>query len=137
MINKVILLGNVGSDPESRSFSDGNSVCNFSMATQENYKEKNSGEWKSLTEWHKISVFGSLAEYASQRVQKGVKIYVEGKIKTRKWTDKSGVEKYTTEIYAEKFRVIDTKKGEQDEKITQNTHSYVPPKDDLEDYIPF
>lgn len=102
-INKVIVLGNVGKEPEVRTFDSGDTVTNFSVATSEKWKDKTSGELKESTEWHRVSCFGKLSEIASKYVKKGDKIYVEGSLRTRKWTDAAGVEKYSTEIKAEKI----------------------------------
>ena len=107
-VNKVILVGFVGKEPESRSFADGTGVTNFSLATSEKYKDK-SGEWKDQTEWHNISCFGKLAEIASQYVHKGTQVYVEGKIKTNKYTDKSGVEKYAVNIVVSSLQLLGSK----------------------------
>lgn len=104
MVNKVILIGNVGKDPESRTFENGNKVVNFSLATSENYKDK-SGEWQQKTEWHNVTIYGQLAERA-ESMTKGATLFLEGKIQTRKWTDKEGNDRYTTEIVANYFRPI-------------------------------
>jgi single-strand DNA-binding protein len=105
-INKVIVLGNVGKEPEVRTFDSGDTVTNFSVATSEKWKDKTSGESKESTEWHRVSCFGKLSEIASKYVKKGDKIYVEGSLRTRKWTDATGVEKYSTEIKAEKIELL-------------------------------
>lgn len=105
-INKVIVLGNVGKEPEVRTFDSGDTVTNFSVATSEKWKDKTSGESKESTEWHRVSCFGKLSEIASKYVKKGDKIYVEGSLRTRKWTDAAGVEKYSTEIKAEKIELL-------------------------------
>ena len=103
-INKVILVGNVGQDPEVRSTQDGREIANFSLATSESWKDKNSGEKKEKTEWHRVVVFSSgLAGIVKNYVKKGTKLYIEGSLQTRKWTDKDGVEKYTTEIVLQNF----------------------------------
>jgi single-strand DNA-binding protein len=109
-VNKVILVGFSGKEPESRSFADGTGVTNFSLATSEKYKDK-SGEWKEQTEWHNISCFGKLAEIASQYVHKGTQVYVEGKIKTNKYTDKSGVEKYAVNIVVSSLQLLGSKEA--------------------------
>ena len=98
-VNKVILVGNVGNDPEIRTFGNGGKVANFSLATSENWRDKQSGERKEKTEWHRVAVFNDgLVGVIERYVKKGSKLYVEGKLQTRKWTDNSGQEKYTTEI---------------------------------------
>ena len=103
-VNKVILVGNVGQDPEIRSTQDGRELANFSIATTESWKDKNSGEKKDKTEWHRIVVFSQgLVGIVKNYVKKGSKLYIEGQLQTRKWTDKDGVEKYTTEIVLQNF----------------------------------
>ncbi|MGC6472009.1 MAG: single-stranded DNA-binding protein [Parvibaculales bacterium] len=98
-INKVILVGNLGADPEIRSTKDGRPVCNLSLATSESWKDKNTGERREKTEWHRIVIFNDgLARIAEQYLRKGSKIYVEGQLQTRKWQDQNGVDKYTTEV---------------------------------------
>ncbi len=111
MINKVTLIGNLGQDAELKTFEDGNSRVTFSLATNENYKDK-AGEWQSLTEWHNVVIRGKSAERASD-LKKGARIYTEGKLRTRKWTDNSGNEKYRTEVICSMFRGLD-KKDNQD-----------------------
>jgi single-strand DNA-binding protein len=100
-VNKVIVLGHLGRDPETRFLADGSAVCNFSVATSERWKDKNSGEQKESTEWHRISCWGKQAEWAGENLRKGTLVYVEGKLQTRKWTDKDDIERYTTEIRAD------------------------------------
>ena len=98
-VNKVILVGNLGKDPESRSFQNGGKVVSFSVATSENWKDRTSGERKEKTEWHNVSIFSEgLARVAEQYLKKGSKVYLEGQLQTRKWQDQSGQEKYTTEV---------------------------------------
>lgn len=96
-VNKVILLGHLGGDPELRYFQDGTGVCNFSLATSERWKDKQTGERKEHTEWHRVSIRGKLAEIANQYLRKGSKVYIEGQNKTREW-EKDGVKRYTTEV---------------------------------------
>jgi single-strand DNA-binding protein len=104
-VNKVILVGNLGRDPEIRSLQDGNRVCNLSLATSESWRDKNSGERKEKTEWHRVVIFNdNLVKIAEQYLKKGSTIYVEGALQTRKWTDQSGTEKYSTEIVLQRFR---------------------------------
>lgn len=104
-VNKVILIGNLGRDPEVRSTQDGAKIVQLSVATSENWRDKASGERKEKTEWHRVVIFNDrLAEVAEKYLRKGSKIYVEGQLQTRKWSDKDGVEKYTTEIVLGKFR---------------------------------
>lgn len=102
-VNRAIIIGNVGKQPELRTMQDGKKVANFSIATSETWKDKSSGEKKEKTEWHRIVVFGNLAEIVEKYVHKGSKVYVSGSIQTRKWTDKDGAEKYTTEIVLQGF----------------------------------
>jgi single-strand DNA-binding protein len=97
-INKVIILGTLGQDPEVKYMPSGGAVCNLSLATSEQWNDKATGEKKEQTEWHRVVIFGKLAEVAGEYLRKGSQVYVEGKLRTRKWTDQSGVEKYTTEI---------------------------------------
>jgi single-strand DNA-binding protein len=104
-VNKVILIGNLGRDPEIRSTNDGTKVASLSVATSESWKDRNSGERKERTEWHRVVVFNDrLVEVVERFLKKGSKIYVEGALQTRKWTDNTGAEKYTTEVVLQKFR---------------------------------
>ena len=104
-VNKVILVGNLGRDPEVRSLQDGTKVANLSVATSENWKDKNSGERRERTEWHRVVIFNErLADVAERYLKKGSKVYLEGQLQTRKWTDQSGTEKYTTEVVLQRFR---------------------------------
>jgi len=105
-VNKVIIVGNLGRDPESRSFPNGDQVCNVTIATTDKWKDKASGENKEITEWHRVSFFGRLAEIAAQYLRKGSQVYVEGSLQTRKWTDKDGAEKYSTEIRADSMQML-------------------------------
>ncbi len=98
-VNKVILVGNVGNDPEIRSFNNGGKVANFSLATSENWRDKQSGERKEKTEWHRVAIFNDgLVNIVEKYIKKGSKLYIEGKLQTRKWTDRDGNDKYTTEV---------------------------------------
>lgn len=115
-VNKVILVGNLGKDPESRTFQSGDKVVNFTLATSETWKDKASGERKERTEWHRIAVYNQgLVNVCENYLKKGSKVYIEGQLETRKWTDKDGVEKYTTEIALRPFRseltMLDSKGG--------------------------
>jgi len=104
-VNKVILVGNLGRDPEVRSFQNGGKVCNLSIATSETWRDKASGERKEKTEWHRVSIYNErLADVAEKYLKKGAKVYIEGQLETRKYTDKDGVEKYTTEVVLRQFR---------------------------------
>lgn len=116
-VNKVILIGNLGADPEVRSMQDGNKVVNLRLATSETWKDRASGERKERTEWHRVVIFNErLAETAEKYLRKGAKVYIEGQLQTRKWTDKDGVEKYTTEVVLSRFRgeltMLDGRGGE-------------------------
>jgi single-strand DNA-binding protein len=104
-VNKVILVGNLGKDPEVRRMTSGDPVVNLSIATSENWRDKASGEKKEKTEWHRVVIFNkNLAEVAEKYLKKGAKVYVEGQLQTRKWTDKDGAEKYSTEVVLQNFR---------------------------------
>lgn len=104
-LNKVLLIGNLGRDPESRSLSNGSRVCNFSVATSETWKDKNSGVRKERTEWVNVVIFNDgLIGIAEKYLRKGSKVYIEGQLQTRKWTDKDGAERYTTEVVLQKYR---------------------------------
>lgn len=104
-VNKVILVGNLGRDPEVRNMQDGSPVVNLSVATSENWRDKSSGERREKTEWHRVVIFNeNLAKVAQNYLKKGSKVYVEGQLQTRKWTDQSGVEKYSTEVVLQRYR---------------------------------
>lgn len=104
-VNKVIIIGNVGKDPEIRQMQDGFKIANFSIATSESWKDKNTGERKEKTEWHRIAVMNErLSEIVEKYVRKGSKLYVEGQLQTRKWTDQSGMDRYTTEVVLGRFK---------------------------------
>jgi single-strand DNA-binding protein len=106
-LNKVLLIGNLGRDPETRFMPNGNAVCNFSIATTESWKDKQSGQKQEKTEWHNISMYGRLAEIAGQYLKKGSSVYIEGRLQTRKWQDKqTGADRYTTEIIADEMKML-------------------------------
>ncbi|MBM5572243.1 MULTISPECIES: single-stranded DNA-binding protein [Deefgea] len=106
-LNKVLLIGNLGRDPETRFMPNGNAVCNFSIATTESWKDKQSGQKQEKTEWHNISMYGRLAEIAGQYLKKGSSVYIEGRLQTRKWQDKqTGADRYTTEIIADQMQML-------------------------------
>ncbi|SAL84659.1 single-strand binding protein [Caballeronia arvi] len=105
-VNKVILVGNLGADPETRYLPSGDAVANIRLATTDRYKDKSSGEMKELTEWHRVSFFGRLAEIVNEYLKKGSSVYVEGRIRTRKWTDQAGQERYSTEIVADQMQML-------------------------------
>ena len=110
-VNKVIIVGNLGRDPETRYMPNGDAVTNIAVATTESWKDKNTGEKKELTEWHRITFYRKLAEIAGQYLKKGSQVYVEGRLQTRKWTDKDGVERYTTEIIADTMQMLGSRQG--------------------------
>jgi single-strand DNA-binding protein len=110
-VNKVILIGNLGRDPEVRYTPSGGAVCNVTLATTRSWKSKESGEKVEETEWHRIVFYDRLAEIAGEYLKKGRSIYVEGRLKTRKWTDKDGAEKYTTEVIAQEMSMLGSREG--------------------------
>ncbi|WP_293777733.1 single-stranded DNA-binding protein [uncultured Oxalicibacterium sp.] len=110
-VNKVIIVGNLGRDPETRYMPNGDAVTNIAVATSESWKDKNTGEKKELTEWHRITFYRKLAEIAGQYLKKGSSVYVEGRLQTRKWTDKEGVERFTTEIIADSMQMLGGRSG--------------------------
>jgi len=149
-VNKVILIGNLGSDPETRYMPNGDAVCNIRVATTESWKDKQSGDKKEITEWHRVVFYRKLAEIAGQYLKKGSQVYLEGRIRTRKWTDKEGQERYTTEIEANEMQMLGGKReGEQsaprsESAPAQNQQRSAPAQnggggsfDDFEDSIPF
>ncbi len=116
-VNKVILIGNLGRDPEVRTTQNGSKICNLNIATSETWKDRQSGERREKTEWHRVVIFAPpLADFAERYLRKGSKVYIEGQLQTRKWTDQSGVEKYTTEIVLQPFKgeltSLDSRGGE-------------------------
>ena len=112
-INKVILIGNLGNDPETRYMPSGGAVTNVSLATSESWKDKQTGQPQERTEWHRVVFFNRLAEIAGEYLRKGSKVYVEGSLRTRKWQDKSGQDKYSTEIVASEMQMLDSRGGGQ------------------------
>ena len=110
-VNKWIGIGNLGRDPESRYTASGEAICNFSIACTETWKDKQTGERKEMTEWVRISAFGKLAEICSQYLKKGSQVYVEGSLRTRKWQDKEGQDRYTTEIRADQMQMLGSRQG--------------------------
>jgi single-strand DNA-binding protein len=110
-VNKVILIGNLGQDPEVRYMPNGGAVTNFSLATSETWKDKNTGEQQERTEWHRVVMFRRLAEIAGEYLKKGSKVYIEGKLQTRKWQDQQGNDRYTTEIVADQMQMLDSRGG--------------------------
>lgn len=110
-INKVILIGNLGSDPEVRYTANGNAVANISIATSDSWKDKQTGEMQEQTEWHRVVFFNRLGEIAGEYLKKGSKVYVEGRIRTRKWQDNTGADRYSTEIIGQEMQMLDSKGG--------------------------
>lgn len=153
-VNKVIVMGNLGRDPEVRYSADGAAVANITVATSRQWKDKTSGERKEETEWHRIVFYGRQAEIAGEYLKKGRPVYVEGRLKTRKWQDKEGQERYTTEIIAETMQLLGGREGGGEEGGhagggaaparqasggggTGNPRKPVPNLDDMDDDIPF
>ena len=110
-VNKVIIVGNLGRDPEMRTFPSGDQVANVTIATTDKWKDRQTGEMKEATEWHRVVFNGRLAEIAGQYLRKGSQVYVEGSLRTRKWTDQNGVEKYSTEIRADQMQMLGSRQG--------------------------
>jgi single-strand DNA-binding protein len=120
-INKVILVGNLGKDPEMRYMPNGNAVANFSIATTESWKNKQTGEYENQTEWHNLTVYGKFGEMCGQYLKKGAKVYVEGKLKTRKWQDKaSGQDRYATDVIVSELQMMDARSDNQGGQQFQN-----------------
>jgi single-strand DNA-binding protein len=152
-VNKVILIGNLGRDPEIRSMQTGDRVCNIALATSESWKDRNTGERKERTEWHRIVIFNqALVNICEQYLRKGSKIYIEGQLETRKWTDQSGQEKYTTEVvlrpYKGELTMLDSKgagapaagggyASDPADTGLQTGSSEAPQVDEFDDEIPF
>ena len=141
-VNKVILVGNLGRDPETRYAPSGDAICNVALATTDTWKDKGTGEKKEQTEWHRVVFFGKLAEIAGQYLKKGSQVYIEGSIRTRKWTDKDGQERYTTEIRGDEMKMLGGKPNstnvhEQKAPDSANSQKSKPQFDDLGDSIPF
>ncbi|TXI29374.1 MAG: single-stranded DNA-binding protein [Nitrosomonas oligotropha] len=148
-LNKVILIGNLGKDPETRYMSNGDAVTNITVATTDTWKDKN-GEKQEKTEWHRVTFYRKLAEIAGEYLKKGRSVYVEGRLETRKWTDKNGVERYTTDIIASDMKMLGNRSGsgsfesapdhEEDSSVSnRSSSSGKAPSgfDDMDDDIPF
>ena len=140
-INKVIVVGNLGADPDSRTMPSGNAVTNISVATSESWNDKETGEKQEKTEWHRVVFFGRLAEIASEYLKKGSQVYVEGKLQTRKWEDKEGNERWTTEIIANQMQMLGERMSQgtsnQGNVTKQNTSSNEFVDEEFDDDIPF
>ncbi|MGB0468113.1 MAG: single-stranded DNA-binding protein [Pontibacterium sp.] len=127
-VNKVILVGNLGGDPEVRYMPSGGAVTNVTIATSESWKDKQSGQQQERTEWHRVVFFNRLAEIAGEYLRKGSKVYVEGSLRTRKWQDNSGQDKYTTEIVASEMQMLDSRGGEGGYQPQQSGYGNQPPQ---------
>lgn len=137
-INKVILIGNLGQDPEQRFLPSGGAVTNIRIATSESWKDKNTGQQQERTEWHSVVFFNRLAEIAGEYLTKGAKVYVEGSLRTRKWEDKEGRERYTTEIVANEMQMLGGSRQDSDApRQTTATPAPPAPNDYDQDRIPF
>lgn len=149
-VNKVLIIGNLGQDPETRYMPNGNAVTTLSLATSESWKDKTTGENQTRTEWHRVVLYSRLAEIAGEYLKKGSKAYVEGSLRTRKWQDKNGQERYTTEIIANELQLLDSRggagQGGFDDAISQQAPSHFAqssspadavPAGDFDDEIPF
>lgn len=139
MYNKATLIGRLGRDPETRYASSGEAVCNFSVATSETWKDKNSGEKMEKTEWHNITVFGKLAEICQQYLHKGSQVFIEGRIQTDKYTDRAGVEKYSTKIICNTMKMLGSKSDAGEERPAERPKASAAAqgKPDFDDDIPF
>ncbi len=113
-LNKVILIGNLGKDPEHRVAPSGDAICNLTIATSETWKDRNTGERREATEWHRVVFFGRIAEVAAQYLRKGSQVYIEGRLQTRKWTDRDGNDRYTTEIRGDEMKMLGSRQGGSD-----------------------
>ena len=147
-VNKVILIGNLGADPETRYSTDGAAITNIRMATTDRWKDKSSGEMREQTEWHRVVFFGRLAEIAGEYLKKGSPVYVEGRLRTRKWTDKEGNDRYTTEVTADGMQLLGSRGGAGEPPVREAPAGEGAPArssgakgsrgpEDLEDDIPF
>ena len=125
-VNKVIIVGNCGQDPETRFMPSGGAVTNLSLATSESWKDKNTGDQQERTEWHRVVFFNRLAEIAGEYVKKGSKLYIEGSLRTRKWQGQDGQDRYTTEIVASEMQMLDSRGGQQSGDYDQSQGSYQP-----------
>ncbi len=142
-VNKVIIIGNLGQDPDTRYMPSGSAVTNLRVATNESWKDKQTGEQKDRTEWHSIAMFGRLAEISAEYLRKGSQVYIEGKLRTRKWQDKQGNDRYTTEIVADEMQMLGGRSGAGAPAMNEPGDagdSRPPPRssaDDFDDDIPF
>jgi single-strand DNA-binding protein len=123
-LNKVTLIGNLGADPETRYMTNGDAVCNINLATTDSWRDKASGEQREATEWHRLVFYRRLAEIASQYLRKGAQIYVEGKIQTRKWTDKDGIDRYTTQVVVDEMKMLGKRQGGSDQPTSDRADPF-------------
>ena len=146
-LNKVILIGNLGKDPETRYAPSGDAICNLTLATTETWKDKATGERKEATEWHRVVMFGKVAEIAAQYLKKGSQVYLEGRLQTRKWQDQSGQDRYTTEIRGDEMKMLGRREGSGEAAPQPRQNAAQPTQraparpasgfDDMADDIPF
>ncbi len=140
-VNKVILVGNLGNDPDTRYMPSGSAVTNLSVATNESWKDKQTGEQKDRTEWHKVAMFGRLAEIAAEYLRKGSQVYIEGRLRTRKWQDQNGNDRWTTEIIADEMQMLGGRTGAGAPAMSDSPPPAAPPPepsaDEFDDDIPF
>jgi len=140
-INKVILVGNLGADPETRYMPSGGAVTNIRIATSESWKDKNTGDQQERTEWHSVAFFGRLAEVAGEYLRKGSQVYVEGRLRTRKWQDRDGNDRYTTEVIASEMQMLGGRPGSgapaRSESSAPPPGAAPPPDSNFDDDIPF
>ncbi|MEE8305896.1 MAG: single-stranded DNA-binding protein [Gammaproteobacteria bacterium] len=143
-VNKVILVGNLGADPETRYMPSGSAVTNIRIATSESWKDKTSGEQQERTEWHSIAFFGRLAEIAAEYLRKGSQVYIEGRLRTRKWQDKQGADRWSTEVIANEMQMLGSRPGAGAPAMEASggggrpaSAPPAPPAEDFDDDIPF
>ena len=148
-INKVIIVGNLGRDPETRYTTDNRAIANLAIATTDKWKDKATGEQREATEWHRVSAFGRLAEIMGQYLRKGSQVYIEGRLRTRKYTDRDGVDRWTTEIIADQMQMLGSRQGSGEPSVGDNSYGGRAPASspspagaggglsDIDDDIPF
>jgi single-strand DNA-binding protein len=139
MLNKCTLIGNLGNNPETKDLGNGRQVCTFSVATSESWKDKQTGEKKTATEWHKVNFFSPVAEICAKYLKKGSKVYVEGSIHTRKWQDNNGQDRYSTEIKGRDMKMLGdkTQQSEQVQEYKPQAQQQAVPQSNFDDYIPY
>lgn len=136
-VNKVILVGNLGKDPETRYAPSGDAICNITLATTDTWRDKATGEKREATEWHRVAFFGKLAEIAGQYLRKGSQVYVEGSLRTRKWQDKDGQDRYTTEVEATEMKMLGGRSDNSQSNTSRRAQAEGATVGDLDDDIPF